>query len=194
MSATGKIILINGASSSGKTSLLRALQDQLVEPYLEAGIDKFIFMLPERYLERPLWDDVLGKAVRAGETGHRLVHGMHRAVAALSDAGLNVLVDHVLVERAWAQDCALWFAERCAVMVGVRCPLEVLEARERARKNRTLGQARDQFEVVHVHAQYDLEVDTGKHSAAECARQVAAWMASGELPRALQRMRQAFGG
>jgi chloramphenicol 3-O-phosphotransferase len=69
----GTIILINGTSSSGKTSIVHALQELLAEPYLEAGIDKFIFMLPERYLERPLWDDVLGLADRAGAAGHTLV-------------------------------------------------------------------------------------------------------------------------
>ena len=42
----GRIIFINGTSSSGKTSIVRALQDLLDKPYLEAGIDKFIFMMP----------------------------------------------------------------------------------------------------------------------------------------------------
>ena len=83
----GRIIFINGTSSSGKTSIVRALQDMLKEPYLEAGIDKFIWMLPARYLDRPLWDDVLGLADKAGAEGQTLVHGMHLAIAALSNAG-----------------------------------------------------------------------------------------------------------
>ena len=69
------IIILNGTSSSGKTSLLEVLQTRLAEPYLNAGIDKFIWMLPERYLERLLWDDVLGLATRAGATGHTLFPG-----------------------------------------------------------------------------------------------------------------------
>jgi chloramphenicol 3-O phosphotransferase len=40
------IIILNGASSSGKTSVLNALQIILDEPYLDAGIDKFIWILP----------------------------------------------------------------------------------------------------------------------------------------------------
>ena len=36
----GTIILLNGASSSGKTSILKALQDILEEPYVDAGLDK----------------------------------------------------------------------------------------------------------------------------------------------------------
>jgi chloramphenicol 3-O phosphotransferase len=172
----GKIIIINGTSSSGKTSLLHALQKILEEPYLEAGIDKFIFMMPERYLERPLWDDVLGLADRAGETGHRLFRGMHRAVAALSLAGIHVLVDHVLVEPAWVQDCREAFQGLPVYLIGVRCPLEVLEQRERSRRNRTLGQARLQFERVHAYCRYDFEVDTSIHDAEQCALQIKAWL------------------
>jgi chloramphenicol 3-O phosphotransferase len=42
--ALGKVIILNGASSSGKTSILTKLQTLLDEPYLNAGIDKFIWM------------------------------------------------------------------------------------------------------------------------------------------------------
>jgi chloramphenicol 3-O-phosphotransferase len=80
---TGKIVFINGTSSSGKTTIIRALQEKLKEPYIEAGIDKFIWMLPKRYLDHPLWDDVLGQADKAGVTGHVLIHGMHHAIVEL---------------------------------------------------------------------------------------------------------------
>jgi len=51
----GTIILLNGTSSSGKTTLLRLLQDRLAEPYLEAGIDKFIWMLPKGPARTARW-------------------------------------------------------------------------------------------------------------------------------------------
>ncbi len=168
----GTIILINGASSSGKTSLIRCLQERLDAPYLDMGIDRFIFMLPGRFLNRPLWDDVLGKADHAGMTGTLLVSGMHRAVAAAARAGLNVLIDHVLVERAWIEDCAQLFSDLPAYLVGLHCPLEVLEERERHRKDRTLGQARVQFPVIHRYAVYDLELDTSVLSVEECANRI----------------------
>lgn len=136
----GNIIILNGTSSSGKTSLVRALQNVLDEPYLEAGIDKFIFMLPGRYIERPLWDDVLGLADRAGATGHILIAGIHRSIAELSKMRNNVIADHVLLESLWLKDCADLFAELPAYLIAVRCPLEVLEQRECSRRDRTLGQ------------------------------------------------------
>jgi chloramphenicol 3-O phosphotransferase len=97
----GVILLLNGTSSSGKTSLVRALQEALDVPLLDAGIDKFLWMLPKRYLNPPLWDDVLGRATEAGETGQRLMSGMHHAIAALARAGNPVVADHVLVDARW---------------------------------------------------------------------------------------------
>lgn len=168
----GKIIMLNGTSSSGKSTLLKALQLATPEPYLDAGIDKFIWMLPARYLDRPLWDDILGEADRAGEHGHRLFSGMHHAMAALSRCGNNVLADHVLVERAWLDECARLFADLPAYLIGVRCPLDVIEAREASRRDRTLGQARKQFDVVHAHGCYDLEVDTSVMDVNECVQRI----------------------
>jgi len=167
--SAGKVIFINGASSSGKTSIVHALQACSDEPYLEAGIDKFIWMLPQRYLDRPLWDEVLGLADRPGVTGRSLVHGMHHAIASLSREGINVVADHVLVERAWVSECADLFSELPAYLIGLQCPLEVLEKREQGRKNRTLGQAKLQFPIIHQYVVYDLEVNTSLLSAEACA-------------------------
>ncbi len=184
----GRIILINGASSSGKTSILRTLQNLLEEPYLEAVIDKFIWMRPQRYSDRPLWNEVLGLADRAGAAGHTLTRGMHRAIAALSKAGCNVIADYVLVEPAWAKECADLFADLPAFLIGVQCPLEVLEQRERSRKNRTLGQAKMQYPIIHKYVVYDLEVDTSVLSPEECARAIVTRMQT--PPEALKRMKR----
>lgn len=181
----GAIILLNGASSSGKTSIVRALQTALPEPYLDAGFDRFLWMLPGRYLDRPLWDDVLGLATEAGVTGHRLVLGMHRAIAALSRAGNCVVADHLLVETAWVDDCAAVLADLPAWLIGVRCPLPVLVERERARGDRTLGQAAAQHERVHAHGVYDFEVDTSLMSPEACADAVVRRLKESS-PHALQ--------
>ncbi len=182
----GKIIIINGTSSSGKTSIVRALQDILEEPYVEAGIDKFIWMLPHRYLDRPLWDDVLGLGNQAGDLGHQLVMSMHRTAEVLSLSGMNVIIDHVLVENIWWQDCVERFSELPAYLIGVRCQLDILEEREKARKNRTLGQARLQYDIVHGKGIYDLEVDTSTLHADDCALLIKQRINSGEPPHALK--------
>lgn len=182
----GTIIILNGTSSSGKSCILHALQDILEEPYLDAGIDKFIWMLPARYLDRPLWDDVLGMAVRAGPVGNQLISGMHQAIAVLSRTGINVIVDHVLVDPDWLLECIDLFHELPVLLVGIRCPLEVLVQREQARKNRTLGQAKAQYDLVHAHAIYDLEVDTSLLSPEECALRIKQRLEDGIPPAALK--------
>ncbi|HEU4745541.1 MAG TPA: hypothetical protein VFS61_09905 [Anaerolineales bacterium] len=98
---TSTILFLNGASSSGKSSILKSLQD----PLLDMGIDRFIFMLPQRYLDRPHWDDILGKAIKAGTAGMVLFSGMHHAIAAAAQQGNNVVADHVFVEKAWVDEC-----------------------------------------------------------------------------------------
>lgn len=191
MPLPGTVIILNGTSSSGKTTLLNQLQREFEPPFLNVGIDKFIWMLPVRFLDRPLWDEVLGKAIESGDLGHRLFGGMHHSIAVMSRLGNHVVADHVLVERRWAQECAQLLAELPAYLIGVRCPLEVTEQRERERGDRTLGQARIQFERVHAFAQYDFEVDTSVDDPATCAAKVKAYVES-NAPAGFQRMRDAL--
>lgn len=197
---TGNIIILNGASSSGKTTILKALQQTLDGPYLDAGIDKFLWMLPKRYLDVPLWHELFeytwvsrGDAnelvIRSGPLGHTLMSGMHRAIAALACAGNHVLADHVLVEPAWVRECARLLADLRALFVGIRCPLEVLEQREQARGDRTAGQARAHFHTVHAHGVYDIEVDTSILSPAECAQHIKQRLLEGPPPDAFQRLK-----
>ncbi|MEU4522957.1 hypothetical protein AB0F52_30140 [Amycolatopsis sp. NPDC024027] len=52
------IIVLNGTSSVGKTTLGKALQDVLATPYLLIGIDTVVFALPRRYVNE-LWTQEL---------------------------------------------------------------------------------------------------------------------------------------
>jgi chloramphenicol 3-O phosphotransferase len=184
----GKVIVLNGASSSGKTSILNQLQGLLVEPYLNVGIDKFIWMLPKRYLDRPLWDDVLGLATESGAMGSRLFSSMHKVIQLLSLEGMNVVADHVMVEPEWVGECARLFSPLPAYFVGVQCPLEVLIQREFARKDRTLGQAEAQFPLVHKDIIYDLVVDTSLLSIEECALKIKEYIDLREPPNAFRQL------
>jgi chloramphenicol 3-O phosphotransferase len=78
----------------------------------------------------------------------------------------------VLVEPDWLRQCAELLADLPAYLIAVDCPLEVLEERERSRKDRTLGQAKAQYPIVHAGGIYDLRVDTSIDDPQECARKV----------------------
>ena len=188
----GKVIILNGASSSGKTSILAKLQGSFEEPYLNAGIDKFIWMLPKRYLDRPLWDDVLGLATEPGAMGNRLFSSMHKVIQLLSLEGLNVIADHVRVEPAWVKECAQLLAPLPAYFVGVHCPLEVLIQREADRKDRTLGQAEAQYPLVHKDLIYDLVVDTSLMGIEDCAFEIKRYINLGEPPNAFRQLAKRY--
>ena len=190
--AYGKVIILNGASSSGKTSILNRLQDLFDEPFINAGIDKFIWMLPKQYLDRPLWDDVLGLATEPGAMGNRLFSSMHKVIQLLSREGLNVIADHVLVEPEWVKECARLFAPLPAYFVGVHCPLEVLIQREADRKDRTLGQAEAQFPLVHKDLIYDLVVDTSLMGIEDCALEIKKYINLGEPPNAFRQLAKRY--
>ena len=183
MGRRGRVIVLNGTSSSGKSTLAKALQARLDGPWLSVGIDTVVFALPKAYLDQPLWGEVFRYVpaepgspapfrIETGELGFRLVHGLHGMVAALAADGHDVIVDHVLLEPDWISDLKGRLDDADVLVVGVRCPLDVVVERERDRKDRTLGQAAAQHDVIH-RGGYDVEVDTSLLSPAEAAEVIA---------------------
>lgn len=192
----GHVIILNGTSSAGKSSLAKALQAQLADPYLHLGIDTIVFALPKRYLNPPLWHEIFQYTwpepgvmeIEAGPMGHRLISGLHHTVAALAQAGNNVIVDHVLLDPGWVHECAHLLSGLPALLVGVICPLAVVEQRERDRQDRTLGQARAQFDKVHAHGLYDVTVDTSLAPPEVCAAQLSSQINSSARSAALAKL------
>jgi chloramphenicol 3-O phosphotransferase len=98
------------------------------------------------------------------------VSTFHRALLLIIAGGHLVIVDHVFERRSWYDECVAATQEAGILLVGVRCPLEVVEERERTRENRRIGLARSQFNVVHESKPYDLEVDTSVLPPEACAK------------------------
>jgi chloramphenicol 3-O phosphotransferase len=163
-----QIILLNGTSSSGKTTIARALQEILTEPYMYVSIDDFFHMYPERFLNPTSQQEavVLARLVPA------VISGLHKAVACLAQSGNNILVDHVLQENTWLKECVEIWKGLDVLFIGVKCPLEKVEQREKERGDRNIGTARYQFERVHIHGLYDVEIDTSILSVDECVDRI----------------------
>jgi chloramphenicol 3-O phosphotransferase len=185
--APGTIILLNGTSCSGKTSLVRALQQLLPEPYLHVGLDHFEAMQPRKDGQRIHM--FYGQGIRA----HDLVHVLHVASAAFAAAGANQVVEHIFLERAWLKDAVARLAPYPVLFVGVRCPVEELERRERARYE-AQGQPWDpqaasqaeQLAGLHAHAPYDLVVDTITGSPEALAGRIRHRLETGPPPAAFR--------
>jgi chloramphenicol 3-O phosphotransferase len=168
---TGTIIFLNGASCSGKTSIARAIQEAMPEPYLHVGLDYFEAMQPCQRGRRI--HVFYGEGIAAGD----LVPVMHQCIAAFASAGANVVVEHILLERAWLRDVVARLSAHRVLFVGVHCPVEELDRREQEREGTTpsSGQARrqvGQLAYLTVHDPYDLVVDTSLIGPMECATRI----------------------
>jgi chloramphenicol 3-O phosphotransferase len=171
----GRIILLNGASGSGKTSVAEQLLLVLDEPWFHLPVDAINAMRArQRTLElSPAELDLVLARTRAG---------FHRAVAGLAAAGNNVIADHVLSERWRLLDCLAVLEGFDVVFVGVRCAKEELERRTRLRGDRDLDAVLTQHERVHAHGRYDLECDTTHASPLDCALSIKAFLALDPQP------------
>jgi chloramphenicol 3-O phosphotransferase len=175
-----RVIILNGVGSVGKSATAVALQTITAEPFLHVVMDAFIDMLPAGMFGHP--DGLMfeatqdeGKpsvAVRSGPVLERAMQGMRHAVAALAEQGNNLIVDEVMIGAVKAQHYRALLARFDVRFVGLFAPLDVLEARERARGDRQAGLARWQFDRVHHDMIYDLEIDTAVATPLQIARTI----------------------
>lgn len=204
------VLFLNGPSSAGKSSLCTALQACFPGPLLHVAADMFLAMMPRCYRAldvdpgSPAAEGFLSVTVpdaprpfidvQAGPFGHRVILGMHRAVAALVEEGSHVVVDHVLLYPLWRQQAVETLADHRVLFIKVSCELEELERRERERPNRQSGYAFGSFTCIHEGCHYDLEIDTTGKTSEECAAEIVEHLRSEPKPHGFQRMRQELAG
>ncbi|UYH55516.1 chloramphenicol phosphotransferase CPT family protein [Qipengyuania sp. SS22] len=159
------LIFLNGATSSGKTTLARELQDRLDSPHLLTGIDDAFAMLPRHlhnhrdgfYFDRDRRQKV---RLNFGEFGLATLKAHHRAVAAMAKSGIDLICDEVILTDKLRQDWMTVLAGLDVIFIGVHCSLNELQRRESARGDRVIGQAEGQIDVVHDGMAYDIQVKT----------------------------------
>jgi chloramphenicol 3-O phosphotransferase len=171
-----QVIVLNGGSSAGKSSIARHLQDVLPEQWLSLSVDTFVDALPARLREG---GDGLGISadgeVTVGADFDVLDGAWTAGVAAMARAGAHVVVDDVFLGGPHSQ--ARWSRALTGLdvlWVGVHCAPEVAEARGVTRGDRPPGMAARQAALVHEGVTYDLELDTTESDALACARTIAA--------------------
>src|SRR3954447_1801180 len=148
---SGRIVLLNGPSSAGKTTLTQAVSSRLTTPWLVLPVDLFhqIRTRPSAELTDRQWHDVF----------HRTRAAYHRALVGAAAVGCDVLGDHVLSEP-WRLDDLLRLSDGLDVLlVHVTCEPAELVRREKARGDREPGTARTQQRLVFAHRDCDLRVD-----------------------------------
>ncbi len=158
----GRIIFLNGVTSSGKTSIVEALQERDDIFFYVVANDLFQEMIGDKYLRENYWK-YLGEVIIM----------MYHAAKLYSDMGKNILIDGILVER---EEITPHYQQLLEILknnpldlVEVYCPLDVCRKRNIMRGDRYESQSDEQHELMAKNIEYTLRVDTSLFSADECA-------------------------
>ena len=160
--AKGRIIYLNGVTSSGKTSIVEALQACWDVFFYVVANDLFQEMIGEEYLKEDYWK-YLGEVIIM----------MYHTAKLFSDMGKNVIIDSILVER---EGIAPHYDRMKEILqdnpldiVEVYCPLEICRQRNIYRGDGYVTQSEEQAKLMAIGIQYSIRVDTSKLSPDECS-------------------------
>jgi len=186
----GKVIILNGPSGSGKSSIQREFQ-KLMMPnlWLKTGIDTlFDAPMPDitpenievwqspnpiRWIESKRNENGYPEiTLKVGEQGARVAYAMNSAIAAYAKNGCNIIVDYIAYDQAWIDHLEKELAGISTYWVAVRISLEALEKREAERGTSPVGHARSHYYTVYGDRQYDIELSSEVLSASEIASKI----------------------
>ena len=180
------IILLNGCSSAGKTTLAAKLQQLLPEPYQYIGLDQYRDGMPERVrgLNAPLGTEGMRglnvvplpnnqTAIQFGDFGDLVLRNMRQSAAQFSNSGIPVIIDDLLLKPEYVAEYVEFMDPNSCWLIGVRCDLSEVAAREAIRPGRFPGTAAEHFHRVHQFVEsYDLEVDTSNRTPRRLANEI----------------------
>jgi len=182
-----KTIFLNGPSSSGKTSLAKALQAKLPEPYLHIGIDRLIGMMPEHlnnwtgdlkntdgfsFVQEKDSSGHLISQLQIGPYAYKICDLLRTLAITMLNQRFNLIIDEICLRENSFKDWQKILAPYPVFYIGVQASLDILESREKQRGDRILGSARSQNLKIHQDKAYDLMIDTSDYSISQCAELV----------------------
>jgi chloramphenicol 3-O phosphotransferase len=192
------IILLNGASSAGKSSIAQELQIMFDELFLSMGCDKFMSMVPaniQMHTINDMWTwnksyNAHGELMKlnVGQRGKTYILAMYECIELMAHRGFNIIVDDVCLDIDLLKHIATTLSSCDVYFIGVYCQLPVLEERERLRGNRVIHSARGQYEIVNHCYEYDTMVDTTETSAHDCALHIKTFIDKNPKPKAFKRL------
>lgn len=154
------IIVLNGVSSSGKSTLAKEIE-KLLPDFFAFSIDDYDLVIEKM-------EDRESERLIPVETEYFY----HRNVQMFSDRGVNLILDQILHDSLTCKTFYETMNSYPILLVGVQCPKEELTRREHSRGDRWIGLAVSQLKFVHQQEIYDIEVNTYTHSMEECARMI----------------------
>lgn len=177
----GMIVLLNGTSSSGKTSISNELLAQKDIVFHHLSVDDFI----KDFFNNKFLADTEPAREIAEQTIMEImfdpINSLYYATVKLySEMGLNVVVDTVIDNDKWFNDCLDAFNDHPTLLIGVMCSKEELIRREEQREDRNIGLAASQFNQIYSIDEYDVEVNTEELTPSECADKILCFLKSNQ--------------
>lgn len=177
----GLIVMLNGTSSSGKTSISTELVNQKEILFHHLSIDDFFHNFNE-FIDKKFPDIEPTRKVDDHVVAQILfdpiVSMFYSTVKLFSEMGLNVIVDTVIENDKWFNECLDVFSGQPTLFIGVICSKEKLIRREQIRGDRQIGLASSQFDKVYCFNEYDIEVNTEESNPTECAEKILSFIKS----------------
>lgn len=165
----GRIVFLNGVTSSGKTSIVDAIQSQSDEFFYVVANDLFEQMIGDKYLQEDYWKYL-----------SEVIIMMYHAARLFSDLGKNILIDGILVEqpelKPHYEKVKDIFKGYPLDIVEVYCPLEICRKRNQERGDRTEEQSDWQNKMMAAKIQYSCFVNTGLNTPDECAEIIMGYL------------------
>jgi chloramphenicol 3-O phosphotransferase len=168
------VVVLNGTSSSGKTTLARAFQEVAPSLFLNFSIDSILYALPQSAVAR-----IISGADISDLRFPELVRALYACVRQLLDLGHDLVVDHAVTSRHQAELLVAAVQAHEVLLVGLDCPVEVLARREKERRDRREGMAGQQRSRIHSWLVYDLLIDTSAVSEHDGAARILEALTAG---------------
>ncbi len=157
-----KIILLNGASSSGKSTLAKALQsyvkDVKYEDFAIVSIDDFLNMSTDEAIYE---EDVFEISLKLIDKSIEMLN-----------TNQGVIVDHVITSERIYNQLINSLNSFKIYLIHITCPLEEIIKRESKRKSRCIGSAEASFHYLFPKNNYHLTLDTFKLTPEECSSRI----------------------
>ncbi|PWR70437.1 phosphotransferase-like protein [Methanospirillum stamsii] len=176
------IILLNGTSSSGKTTIGKKLQEKFDGVLLLYGLDTMVQTAFPEKCDYPPYDEKAIKVAMSESNGQKVaklaispyMYPVYEAAIhfyrMLSEKGYFLIIDEVLFDKNRIVPYFNLLSKETVYFFGIKPELDVVVKREQERRDRLSGLAAGLYnEVYNPLFTYDLTIDTGVLSPDEAA-------------------------
>jgi len=172
-----EVVVLNGGSSAGKSTIASCLQTLLEDTWLILGVDDLIDAMGGEGKARSAIVVNVDGTVVIDQRFRKAEESWYQGLSAIARAGTGLVIVEAFLDGASSQTRLCTALAGLEVLwVGVHCDADVASMRELARPDRVHGMAKTQSTLVHEGVHYDIEVDTTSEGSDDCARTIRASM------------------